>query len=256
VAARLSSRHFPIDLHGCKIEGKVWVAWGEPMDGAQRDYYSLIARAVGGPHGSTREARQALYKHARSTQLHNIVVGAPRSASEIRREREALEHAIRAVESQAATAEIEQIEVDAKIISDLADLMAENNTRLECLYDVSVLPHPKETIVAAIERQIVRSPLEEHIDLLRSAAVFICNFIDGIGPEPLVLNALKVLQRPRSTPTTDASWLKQILDSPEYQRDAERSARLAAIAEKEDKEIEQRIAIALCIRQTLHVQKE
>ena len=226
------------------------------MEETQRDYYSLIARAVAGPHGSTREARQALYKHARTAQLRSIVVGAPRSASEIRQEREALEQAIRAVESQAEAAEMERTETDVTIISSLADLMAENTTRLDCLYDESVLPHPREAIIAAIERQIVRTTLEEHVALLRSAAVFLCNFIGGIGPDPLALNALDISKRARGIPTADASWLRQILASPEYNHDAERSAHFAAIAEKEDKELEQRIAAALYIRQALHGQRK
>ena len=167
------------------------------MEETQRDYYSLIARAVAGPHGSTREARQALYKHARTAQLRSIVVGAPRSASEIRQEREALEQAIRAVESQAEAAEMERTETDVTIISSLADLMAENTTRLDCLYDESVLPHPKEAIIAAIERQIVRTTLEEHVALLRSAAVFLCNLIGGIGPESMALNALDISKSAR-----------------------------------------------------------
>ena len=58
-----------------------------------------------------------------------------------------------------------------------------------------------------------------------------------------------------SIPTADASWLRQILVSPEYNRDAERSAHFTAIAEKEDKELEQRIAAALYIRQALHGQR-
>ena len=92
---------------------------------------------------------------------------------------------------------MERTETDVTIISSLADLMAENTTRLDCLYDESVLPHPKEAIIAAIERQIVRTTLEEHVALLRSAAVFLCNFIGGIGPDPLALNALDISKSAR-----------------------------------------------------------
>lgn len=221
------------------------------MDGRQRDYHSLIARAVAGPYGGTRESRQALYKHARSTQLNKIITGKPRSATEIRSERDALEQAIREVEIEAARTETERAETDVKIISDLAGLMAKKTIRLDCLYDVTILPHPKGAIIAAIERQIVRSQLEDHIDLLRSAATFICNFIDGIGSAPLLLNGFDISQQPRRTTPADLSESKRIFASPEYQKDIQRSARFTAIAEKEDKELEQRIAVALDIRQAV-----
>jgi hypothetical protein len=221
------------------------------MDGRQRDYHSLIARAIAGPHGGTRESRQVLYKHARSTQLNNIIIGKPRSATEIRSERDALEQAIREVEIEAASTETERAEIDAKIISDLAGLMAEQSVRLDCLYDVTILPHPKGTIIAAIERQIVRSKLEDHIDLLRSAATFICNFIDGIGSDPLLLNGFDISQQPRRTTPADMSELNRIFAGSEYQENIARFARFTAIAEKEDKEIEQRIAVALDIRRAV-----
>jgi hypothetical protein len=47
--------------------------------------------------------------------------------------------------------------------------MTETTTREDCFYDVEALPHPKEMIVAAIEREIVRTPLEAHVDLERAA---------------------------------------------------------------------------------------
>jgi hypothetical protein len=42
---------------------------------------------------------------------------------------------------------------DRVIVSDLAGLMAKCTIRPDAFYDVSVLPHPKEAIIAAIERQ-------------------------------------------------------------------------------------------------------
>jgi hypothetical protein len=41
------------------------------MSGAGRDYYSLIARAVEGLDGSTRDYRLALYQRARVAQLNS-----------------------------------------------------------------------------------------------------------------------------------------------------------------------------------------
>jgi hypothetical protein len=47
-------------------------------------------------------------------------------------------------------------------------------------YDASELPQPKEAIIAAIEREIVRSPLEKQVELLQTAGAFMWNFLEGI----------------------------------------------------------------------------
>ena len=69
-------------------------------------------------------------------------------------------------------------------MSAYAGFMLEAPTRLDCFYDASELPHPKEAIVAAIERGIVRSPLEKQVELLQAAGAFMWNFLEGIGPDP------------------------------------------------------------------------
>ena len=52
-------------------------------------------------------------------------------------------------------------------------------TRPDCFYDASALPHPKETIIAALEREIVRSTFEEDVDWLRRSGAFMWNFLEG-----------------------------------------------------------------------------
>ena len=67
------------------------------------DYLPLIARAVAGLERNTKEQRRALYKRARTAlvmQLRGVVPAL--DESEIRRERSALEDAIRKVERDAA----------------------------------------------------------------------------------------------------------------------------------------------------------
>jgi len=98
-----------------------------------RDYYSLIARAVDALRINVRETRLTLYEQAREAQRSSFGPAIPEA--EFRRERTALEKAIRKVETQAAAADKEQAKSDRKIVSDYAGLMAEAATRLHCFYD-------------------------------------------------------------------------------------------------------------------------
>jgi hypothetical protein len=152
----------------------------------KRDYYSLIARAIAGLDNSTRDSRHALYERARAAQMEQLNnTDAALSEAVIAREREELEKAIYAVELDAAGTGPEGAETDAKIVLDYAAFMAETEIRVDCFYDAKVLPHPKEAIITALERQIVQSPVEEHVEWLRSGASLLSNFLEGIGPDPL-----------------------------------------------------------------------
>jgi hypothetical protein len=213
------------------------------MSGAGHDYYSLIARAVDALDINVRETRLSLYERARRAQLNSFDPAIPEA--EIRHERTALELAIHAVEIKAAAADGEQAKRDAKIVTDYAIFMAETQTKSDCFYDASELPHPKEAIIAAIEREIVRSPHEELIEVLESAGAFMWNFLDGIGPNPWPVESIS--QRPQDNTPADGDELRRIGASVEYIRNA-RSASLMVTAKKEDKKVEERIAAAINIR--------
>jgi hypothetical protein len=213
------------------------------MSRAAHDYYSLIARAVEALRINVRETRMTLYERARKAQLSSFDPAIPEA--EIRHERTALEQAIHAVEIEAAAADVEQAKGDAKIVTDYAVFMAETQTRSDCFYDASELPHPKEAIIAAIEREIVRSPHEELIEVLESAGAFMWNFLDGIGPNPWPVESIS--QRPQDNTPADGDELRRIGASVEYIRNV-RSASLMDTAKKEDKNIEERIAAAINIR--------
>jgi DNA-directed RNA polymerase subunit K/omega len=219
------------------------------MSRAGRDYHSLIARAVEGLHGSTRDYRLALYQRARTAQLNSF--DPEISEAEFRRERNALEQAIRQVETKATAADDEQAKKDSKIVSDYATFLEETTTRPDCFYDASALPHPKETIIAAIEREIVRSTFEEDVDWLRSSGAFMWNFLEGIGPYPLPFPGVDTSQPPRSGSEYPLDQLRRIIASPEFQRDVERSANFLPIAEEENKEVEARVAVAIGIRRAM-----
>jgi hypothetical protein len=203
----------------------------------QHDYYSLIARGISGLGSNTPDARQTLYERARAAQLKSFDPALTPAA--IERERSVLDQAIRTVE---------QVESDSKIVFDYATFCEQTTIRPDCFYDANVLPYPKEAILSAIERQIVRSPPDALVDWLSSGALFMWNFQEGIGPDPLPFKGLDISQG--DTPP-DHEALRPIWASPEYQRDFERSSQLMAIAETEKKEVEERIASALRIRTAL-----
>jgi TPR repeat protein len=141
---------------------------------------------------------------------------------------------------------------DAEIVSDYATFITEATTRVDCFYDVNVLPHPKDAIIAAIGREIIREPLEARVEWLRSSTVFLWNFLDGIGPDPLPLKGGLVKsdlsQLSQGVTPSDGSELRRIITSREYKGDVERSERFTAIAVRENKQIEERIATAIHIR--------
>jgi hypothetical protein len=180
----------------------------------QHDYYSLIVRAVAGLGSNTPDSRQALYDRARAAQLNSFDPAL--SPAEIERERDVLEQAIRTVE---------QVEGDSKIIFDYAAFCEENSTRPDCFYDASLLPYPKEAIITAMERQIVRSPPEALVDWLRSGAMFMWNFLEEVGPDPLPFKGLDI------SPGNTSHFI--------------------AIAERDKMGVEERIATALRIRRAL-----
>jgi hypothetical protein len=224
-----------------------------PPTANKRDYHSLIARAVASLEESTRDSRQALYERAwaaQTTQLNNV--DSTLSGAEFKRERDALEKAIRAVELEATTTDTEDAQSDAKIVLAYAYFMANTERRVDCFYDVSVLPYPKEAIIAALERQIVRSPSEEHVNWLRNGALLLSNFLMSIGPDPMPIEDLDVSRNPRGDTPADRNELRRNLTSPDYKQDAERCADLVAIANMENNEIEERVAVAMRIRRAAH----
>ena len=214
------------------------------MSGADRDYYSPIARAVDALRINVRETRLTLYEQTRRAQLSSFDPTIPEA--EFRRERAALEKAIRAIETKAAADDKKQAKSDRKIVSDYAGFLAQAPTRLDCFYDASVLPHPREVIIAAIEREIVRSLHEEQIELLETAGAFMWNFLEGIGPDPRPLEGYSRLLQGDTPAENDE--LRRIVASVEYVRDVEITARLMDTAKREDKNVEERVAAAIRIR--------
>jgi hypothetical protein len=216
------------------------------------EYHSLIARAVAGLGGGTPDIRKDLYERARASQAKNI--DPAHFPPAITREREALELAIHAVEAEAAASDAERAQNDAKIVFAFSDFCEKTATRPDCFYDETVLPHPKEAIISAIEREIVRAPFQAHVEWLQSARLFLWNFLTGVGDEPVPFKGTS--QVPRENTPSDREALRSIVASPECQRDLERSSHLMAIAEEQDEKVGKRIDNALRIRSVRLAQLE
>jgi hypothetical protein len=77
------------------------------------------------------------------------------------------------------------------------------------------------------------------VDWLQTARLFLWNFLTGVGDKPLPFKSSSGLPLGNTPPDREA--LRHIVASPEYQRDLERSSDLMAVAEKQDKEVEERI---------------
>ena len=67
----------------------------------------------------------------------------------------------------------QQAEHDHQVITDFSACMAHDKLKTSVFHDVSVLPHPKETILRAIEREILREQLAVRIEWLKEGAALL-----------------------------------------------------------------------------------
>lgn len=132
---------------------------------------------------------------------------------------------------------------DEKIVSDLADLMAAGEVKPDAFYDVSALPHPKEDILLAIEREILREPSDARVEWLAVGAAFLPSFQPDIGTEPLFWVGADLAELQRSTPDVNEQ-MRVLAHSP----GRERAERLLAHMRVESEQIQARISAARRLR--------
>jgi hypothetical protein len=132
---------------------------------------------------------------------------------------------------------------DGKIVSDLADLMAAGELKPDAFYDISVLPHPKEDILLAIEREILREPLDARAEWLAVGAAFLPSFQQGIGLKPLFWIGADLAGLERSTP--DVKEQRRVLA---HSPDRARADRYFALMKIESDQIQTRIDAAMRLR--------
>jgi hypothetical protein len=106
-----------------------------------------------------------------------------------------------------------------------------------------VLPHPKEAILTALEREILRELSDERVELLQVCAIFLPNFQEGIGPKPLAWLGADLAQLQRTTEDL-REQARLIAQSP----DVERARHFLAVMDKESKQIKARIDAAVRLR--------
>lgn len=121
--------------------------------------------------------------------------------------------------------------------------MATGDMKPDAFYDVSVLPHPKEDILLAIEREILREPSDARVEWLAVGAVFLPSFQQGIGPKPLFWVGADLADLQRSTPNV-REQMKVLAQSP----DRARAEQFLALMKIESDQIQARIDAALRLR--------
>jgi hypothetical protein len=77
----------------------------------------------------------------------------------------------------------EQAIKDADILSDYGDLLGSDALKASVFHDVTVLPYPKEAILQAIEREIVRDRLPAMVESLKTGAMWLPCFQENIGAQ-------------------------------------------------------------------------
>ncbi len=132
---------------------------------------------------------------------------------------------------------------DEKIVSDLAGLMAAGEVKPDAFYDVSVLPHPKEDTLLAIEREILREPLDARAEWLAGCAAFLPSFQQGIGPKPLFWIGADLAELQRSAPD-----VKEQIRVLAHNPDRARTDRYLDLMKIESDQIQTRIDAAMRLR--------
>jgi hypothetical protein len=145
-----------------------------------------------------------------------------------------------------------QFPLDREIVFDVADFMQDSTIRPDVFYDVSALPHPKEAIIVAIERQILTAPNQKIIDSLVNAQMFLWNFLDGVGDEPLPSLGVEIGPPHSGEMTPEAlDQLRREADLIVNNPNAKRAEQFRAISCREAELINQRIAAAVRLRERL-----
>jgi hypothetical protein len=130
----------------------------------------------------------------------------------------------------------------------LGGFMTNCTMRPDAFYDVSLLPHPKKTIIAAIERQILWAPNQKLVELLIAGLTFLYNFQHGVGdiPLPWLGEDIGPAHRGEMTPEIIDELAERIVNNP----NAKRVEQFMAIMDRENKLIDKRIAAAVGLRET------
>lgn len=142
------------------------------------------------------------------------------------------------------SAEKLQAASDGEIVSDYADMLAKGDKPMGVFFDEALLPHPKETILSAIEREIVREADLPRVELLKSCAVFLADFRQGVGRKSIPYGGfdIKAINAATSDPTEQ---IRMVANSP----DIEKAKKLGEDSQKEMVQIMRRVDAACRLRE-------
>jgi hypothetical protein len=133
---------------------------------------------------------------------------------------------------------------DDKIVADFTDFIAKRNPKPDVFYDVSVLPDPKEDILLAIEREILRETSDARVEWLAVAASFLPSFQQGIGAKPLPWLGVDLADLKRSAPDLKEQ-AKIVAQNP----DRERAEQFVEVMTIEGDQVQARTDAALRLRE-------
>jgi hypothetical protein len=135
---------------------------------------------------------------------------------------------------------------DMKVISDFSALMARDDLKAWFL-DVAVLPHPKEEILRAIEREIIREPLAARVEWLKQGAFFLSTFQENVRSQSSLLTGAV------ARASRDTSPEKILAEASKIRAGAEVDSELWQRCLTESDQISSRIAAAVRLREARFV---
>jgi hypothetical protein len=80
-------------------------------------------------------------------------------------------------------------EYDRLVIQAFGDVLASGKHATDAFHDVLALPYPKEDILTALEDEMLRETSNERLASLRAGSIFLVQYQDGVGYEPVTLNS-------------------------------------------------------------------
>lgn len=115
----------------------------------------------------------------------------------------------------------EMVEAANKVIQEFSKLVSDENFDSFKLYDVSILPHEKETIELAFLLGIMVSKDQKNQDALAVILINLANFQEGIGSEPVphrtdaIVNLFEAYKKEEMTFDQMASEIADMENTPD-----------------------------------------
>jgi hypothetical protein len=136
---------------------------------------------------------------------------------------------------------------DAQIVADFSSFLTNRPVIGVEFYDILDLPHPKQEILAAIERQIIDEQSDARVDALVVATQLLSQFQEGVGFKPVSIIGADLAKLNGTLPDTQKQ-MKFLASDPEVLKQRLKAERLATVQKEEDASIARRVNAALNLR--------